>query len=330
METLKQSKKVFSQLGFCYIIGTAIIYLLQWILSALIGKYHPQWMQSTDFNLIFGGITVYACGMPFILLLTSRMEKDVIERRKMKWWQFALAFIICYSLVYVSNFAGIAITTFVGILKGSPVQNGLLDVVTGGNIWINFVVMVVVAPIVEEYVFRKVIVDRTVRYGQGIAIAASGLMFALYHGNLNQFAYAVVLGCFFAFIYVKTGNLKITIAMHAIVNFMGSIVAGQLMKLLAYDELMTLDLTDAEALMQHMTEHTLGWLLFGLYALGLFTVVIAGIVLFVIAIVKKRFVFESERMQLPKGKGFQALILNPGMLVFCAIWLVLIVMQLFQ
>ena len=328
MDTLKQSKKVFSQLGFCYIAGTAVIYLLQWILSALIGTYHPQWLQNAAFNLIFAGITVYACGMPFILLLTSRMEKDVIERRKMKWWQFVLALIICYSLIYISNFAGIAITTLVGILKGSPVENELVSVVAGGNVWANFIIMVVAAPIVEEYVFRKVIVDRTVRYGQGIAVAASGLMFALYHGNLNQFAYAVVLGCFFAFIYVKTGNLKITIAMHAIVNFMGSIVSGQLMKLLAYDELMTLDLTDTEALMQHMMDHAAGWLLFGLYALGLFTVVIAGIVLFIIAIVKKRFTFEPARLQLPKGKGFQALILNPGMLVFCAIWLILIVIQL--
>ncbi len=330
METLKQPKKVFSQLGFSYIIGTLMIYLLQWILGGLIGKYHPQWLESTDFSLVLSGITVYAFAMPLILLLISRMEKDVIERRKMKWWQFALAFMICYSLVYISNFAGIAITTMIGVIKGSPVQNGLVEVVAGGNLWVNFVLMVVVAPVVEELVFRKAIVDRTVRYGQGVAIAASGLMFGLFHGNLNQFAYAVVLGSFFAFIYVKTGNVKITIAMHAIINFMGSIVAGQLMKLLAYDELLALDPTDTEAMLQHVTDHLAGWLLFGLYAFCLFAVVIAGIVLFIVAIVKKRFVFEPGRMQIPKGRRFHALILNPGMLVFCAVWLLLIVMQLFE
>ena len=42
----------------------------------------------------------------------------------------------------------------------------------------------------------------------------SGLMFGLFHGNLNQFVYAFVLGLCFGFIYVKTGNIRYTIGLH--------------------------------------------------------------------------------------------------------------------
>ena len=72
----------------------------------------------------------------------------------------------------------------------------------------------------------------------------SGLMFGLFHGNLNQFVYAFVLGLFLAFLYVKTGNLKITIALHMMINFVGGIVSSWLMRMI--------DLTEYEELMQKM------------------------------------------------------------------------------
>jgi membrane protease YdiL (CAAX protease family) len=326
MDEVKQAKKVFSRLGWCYIAGTALVYLLQIILTCVIQVFKPEWLNNLNITLILSSIIIYACGMPLIVLLTRNMDKTAIEHHKMKWWQFVLALIMCYALVYVSNLLGTIVTEVVGAFKGSSVGNSLLDYVTGGNMLVNFVLMVMIAPAVEEYVFRKVIVDRTVRYGQGMAIAASGLMFGLFHGNLNQFAYAVVLGAFFAFLYVKTGNLKITIGMHAIVNFMGSVVAGQIVKLLHYDELLAVDSSDMDAVMEVVMNNLGGWIIYMIYALLLFVVVITGIILLIVF--RKRFRLEPGQTAIPKGKKFSTLIVNPGMLVFCAAWMVLIIIQL--
>lgn len=326
MDDWKQARKVFSRLGWCYIAGTVMVYILQYILVYGIQAYRPEWLMSMTASLLVSGFTVYVCGMPLIVLLTCRMPRTDIPRHKMKWWQFILALIMCYSLVYVSNLVGTLVTTVIGMYKGSSVENNLIEYVTGGNMFLNFILMVVVAPIVEEYVFRKVIVDRTVQYGQGVAIAASGLMFGLFHGNLNQFAYAVVLGAFFAFLYVKTGNLKITIAMHAIINFMGSMVSGLLLRMMNYDELLNADSSDVELMMELIMENLGGWLLFGMYAMVLFAVVITGIILFIVFF--KRFKLEPGTVQMPTGKKIQALFLNPGMLTFCVVWTILIVLQL--
>lgn len=328
METAKKPKQVFSYLGFCYLIGTAALYLLRYILGTVIGNYWPELLNDMNFNLILSTIMVYAIAMPLILLLAKGMEKDDIPRRRAGGKQLVPAFIICYALVFVSNLIGNMITTIIGILKGSAVQNGLVGIVTDGNMLVNFVAMVVIAPIVEEYVFRKVIVDRTVRYGEGAAIITSGLMFGLFHGNLNQFIYAVVLGMFFAFVYVKTGNLKITIVMHAIVNFLGSIVAGSLMRMLDYSELMNAA-ADQELMMQYISDHAGALALYGLYMLFLFAMVITGFVLFIIAIVKKRVVLTQGRTPIAPGKGFSTIMLNPGMLAFVAVYVVLIILQLF-
>ena len=324
MEDWRQSQKVFSRLGWCYIAGTVAVYGLQLILVYGIRFFRPEWLASMTVMLLLSGFTVYVCGMPLIVLLAYRMPKTDIPRHKMKWWQFLLALIMCYSLVYVSNLVGTLVTTLMGVFTKSSVENQLIEYVTDGNMLLNFILMVVVAPIVEEYVFRKVLVDRTVRYGQGVAIIASGLMFGLFHGNLNQFAYAMVLGAFFAFLYVKTGNLKITIAMHAIINFMGSVVAGQLLRMLNYNELQNVDPSDMELMAEIVMDNLGAWVLYLLYGMVLLVVVITGVILFIVFF--KRFKFDPQPMQIPKGKRFQMLFLNPGMLTFCALWVALIIL----
>lgn len=328
MEELKQPKKVFSRLGWCYIAGTVTVYVLQNVLGYFVLAYKPEWANNMSILLALSSIVTYGCGMPLIVLLAQGMERQTIERHKMKWWQFLVALVMCYSLMYVSNIVGTIITTVIGVFKGSQVDNNLITYVTDGSMLVNFVLMVVVAPIVEEYVFRKVIVDRTVQYGQGIAIVTSGLMFGLFHGNLNQFAYAVGLGAFFAFIYIKTGNLKITIGMHAIINFMGSIVAGLLLKMLDYDALLAAEQEGMEAMTNFAMEHLNALVLLGVYVLFLLFVTIIGIIFFIVFF--KRFKVEPGTVQIPKGKFFEVLFLNPGMLTFCIIWLVLIVLQLFM
>ncbi len=329
-QIIKEAKKTFSGLGWCYIAGTLAVYGLQLLLSLVLMRLKPDWLADGSITLIFSCILTYGIAMPLIVLLSRGIPKSRIERHKMKWWQFVLALIMCYSLVYICNFLGIMITSVIGVLKGGMVENKVVEYVTGGNMFLNFIAMVVIAPVIEEYVFRKVIVDRTVRYGQGFAVIASGLMFGLFHGNLNQFAYAVVLGMFFAFLYVKTGNLKITIAMHAIVNFMGSMVGGLLMRMIDYDELMALTQMnpyDTEGMLNLIMDNLAGWILLILYAMLLVAVVIAGIILCIVFF--KRFRLDPGEVQIPTGRRFSVLFLNPGMIVFCVIWLILIVMQLF-
>lgn len=325
-----QAKKTYSRLGWCYIAGTVVINVIQLLYAWYIKKYQPALMENMNITLIMSSITVYVFGLPLIYLLARRMPTTQPEKHKMKWWQFIFSFLMCYAMVYVSNIIGTILTTIIGNVKGSAVQNNLIEVVTQGNLLLNFFLMVIVAPIMEELIFRKVLVDRALRYGQGMAIALSGLMFGLFHGNLNQFAYAVVLGGFFAFLYIKTGNIKITIGLHAIVNFLGSVVASQLMKAIHYDELMQIDLENTDAVLEMVMNHLGGWLLFALYGCFLLLAVLAGVIMVIISVVTKKFALQSGEIVIPKGQRFSTLLLNPGMLVFCIVWIIMIIMQLFQ
>ena len=69
--------------------------------------------------------------------------------------------------------------------------------------------------ILEEFIFRKMVIDRIWQYGEKIAVVTSALIFALFHINLFQFFYALGIGLIFAYVYLRTGKLRYTIIMHA-------------------------------------------------------------------------------------------------------------------
>ena len=71
--------------------------------------------------------------------------------------------------------------------------------------------------------FRKFLIDKTIKYGAKVSIILSAVLFALFHGNLNQFFYAFLIGGFFAYVYIKTGKITYSIILHAVVNLMGSV-----------------------------------------------------------------------------------------------------------
>ena len=68
--------------------------------------------------------------------------------------------------MYLANLLGTLVTMILGIVKGSMVSNNLLQMVTSNNIWANVIVVGILAPIIEEYVFRKLLIDRTIKYGK--------------------------------------------------------------------------------------------------------------------------------------------------------------------
>ena len=102
-------------------------------------------------------------------------------------------------------------------------------------------------------------------------------MFGLFHGNLNQFVYAFVLGLCFGFIYVKTGNIRYTIGLHMLVNFLGSVLGVAILKWLGDDFLSIA--SDPAGMMSYMTGNFGKLIFYFIYIFLLLGVAIAGIIL---------------------------------------------------
>jgi membrane protease YdiL (CAAX protease family) len=98
------------------------------------------------------------------------------------------------------------VTLFQG--GGDPVAIGLLVIAA-----------VVLAPIVEELIFRgclyRFLKSQTTLLPAQIA---SGLLFSMIHWNLLSFLPLVIVGIFLARVYEKTGSILVAIWFHAFFN----------------------------------------------------------------------------------------------------------------
>lgn len=298
----KMYKKDFSGLGFRMACSALLIFAIQTAGSYIVAAIKPEWTGNMDIMLASTMVPLYVLGYPLTFLIMRNREKRTIEKHKMTIGQLILAFMMSYGLMIAGNLIGVMITLGIGVLKGNEVTNPLMSVVTSGNIWISAIYIVLLAPVFEEFLFRKLICDRVAKYGQGTAIVVSGLMFGLFHGNLNQFFYAFFLGSFFAFIYLKTGELKYTIGLHMVINFIGSVLGGLLLQ--------NVDM-----------ETPMGLIIFALYALCVYGIALAGGVLFLVN--RQKMKLQAGEITIEKGSRFKTVICNVGMIVYCLLFVVL-------
>lgn len=327
-QVLKAARRHFSKLGGMYLLGTIVTVVLQTAVAIVVMYLFPQWTVG-DTGLLVSMLPMYLIGMPVLILLVRTVPAEKVERRRIRAGHFVIAVIMAFGAVYLTNIIGNIITAVIGVLKGSAVQNQLADVTESVSLGAIAFWMVLCAPIMEEYVFRKLIVDRTVRYGEGAAVLLSGLMFGLFHGNLNQFVYAFVLGMLLAFLYVKTGNLKITIAIHMLINLMGGLVTSALTRMIDLDEYMNIAADmDLAAMMEYISENMAGLLAYGALMIFMFGTLIAGLVLFIVSLAKKKFSFAKGQAAIPKGKRFRTIFLNAGMSLYVVFWIAMIIYSL--
>lgn len=325
---LHSAKKQFSKLGLMFFLGTISIFAVQLVVTFAVSLIKPEWMLDPNGSLIISVMSMYLIGMPILILLVKQVPAEAPKQHSMKAGHFILSVLMCFAVMYVSNIVGNIFTTVIGLLKGGAVDNVILDIATSTSLIVNFIYMVICAPILEEYIFRKLIVDRTVRYGQGVAVLVSGLMFGLFHGNLNQFVYAFTLGMFLAFLYVKTGKLRYTIGIHMIINFMGSIVSILILRGVNLQEYMEAAQSgDMNLVMAAVMNSLPGWIAYLIYMVAVICIMIAGVVLFIVF--RKKFKLEKGAVAIPKGYRFKTIILNIGMIFYILFWILMIVLQLF-
>ena len=77
---------------------------------------------------------------------------------------------------------------------------------------------VIIAPIIEETLFRFLILERLRRYGDVFAVLASAFMFSMLHASFTNYAYSFVSGIVYGFLAVYTGSMLSPLIIHILNN----------------------------------------------------------------------------------------------------------------
>ena len=311
---MNEHKKVFSKIGFNYLLLALIPLILQILIINIIALWDGTLIKNINVQTIISSITNYIIILPIFILLMKRIESSEISKERLGIKKFITYICIAMTLMWIGNIIGMIITTIIGNTVANDVVNPIEKLIQNSSIYINLLVISILAPIFEEIFFRKLLIDRTIKYGAKLSILLSALLFALFHGNLSQFFYAFMLGGFFAYIYIKTGNIIYSIICHAIVNLYGSVIST----------FFNLSLHNLQNGISMANIGDIGMVAFYIISL----IIIWSIGLYTIFKNYKNIEFEDENRKKKQKKPLRTVFLNPGMMLFIAYHIVIILISL--
>ena len=319
---LKPAKRAFSNAGWGALVILGLGSLLQVGLGAIVGAVSPDLMQRPWALWVFTFAPLYLIAFPVGMLILRRSPRFEGERDRMSAGMFLRTLFICFFVMYTGNIIGTLVNSLLQSLADVPAGNPVMTFATDESVVWKIAVMVVLAPVLEELIFRRMLIDRLRGYGEKWAVFVSALVFGLFHGNLSQFFYAFGLGLIFGYVYLRTRQLRWSALLHMIINFLGSILSPTLLAAADVGAAAQADLGDPEAVAALISP---GYLAFFLYSVCLIGMGIAGLVLLIMRAGRLR--FDPAPAELPRERRFSVTFLNVGMLLFVLMCLALMVLS---
>jgi membrane protease YdiL (CAAX protease family) len=191
--------------------------LLAYIASILLGLSLGSILQLYNLNLGLFVTEIAFIAIPAaIVLCMHRKTLDVKQFSIPNVKRFSLTILIGGSVALIAVYQGIAVRK---ILLG--VDSSGIDV-TGS---ISFLVLVLLAPLCEELLFRPVIQSGLARHWSNCtAVILTAVLFGLFHISLIRFAETFLLGLFAGIVFLKTRQFWCPVAVHLIVNALGPVL----------------------------------------------------------------------------------------------------------
>lgn len=119
-----------------------------------------------------------------------RMWKTEREMKPAAFWQLLCVFVSGQLLFQI---VAVILESILNLFGLSVLE--AMEMATVSNDTVSmFLYTVLAAPVVEEIIFRGLVMRGLERYGRKFAIVASALLFGAFHGNIVQSPYAFVVG----------------------------------------------------------------------------------------------------------------------------------------
>ena len=242
----------------------------------------------------------------FLVLFIYRRKKLFIEdigpkRGKMKVSTFfALLILLLTPSTFVSLFS-FGSEAFLNLF-GLTVNEGINSVLSSEGMQVSmFLYVILFGPIMEEILFRGVLLHRLEKYGKVFAIVVSAISFGVFHGNLTQGIFAIIIGLLLGYVALEY-SLKWCIILHV---FNNSLSMGQ------------------DLLMNYYSDIQVEFICF---------VVLAVIsVLGILLLIKKKTILVEYKEENPTVPGSKALVYgNPWFIVFLCFCFVAVVFYMYS
>ena len=328
-QNIRAARRAYSRTGWGFSAMIGAWYMSAELIVLLLTVLPLPTLLSDLLDYFSGSVTLYAVGIPVLLLVTLGVKREMPKSQSFGFKAFMFALLAAFTAMIAGSMIGSEIDSILqSIFGGSSdiVEEMMSDV----PLWASAILTVGCAPVFEELIFRRILIPRLLPYGEGMAIFMSALLFGLMHGNFQQFFYATLVGLVLGYVFVRSGKWWLCMIMHAIFNFIGGIVPTLIQMLVSpelMDAMMSLtfeNVEDFETIGTLAMESLPGLILLLVYDLVLYGAAITGLVLLIKN--RRKLHLEPTSCPLPRGYKKGPAFGNPGIifsLCLCGVLFVL-------
>ena len=233
--TRKVVSRLFLALCVYTLISYAVVFLSEFFVLLVFGREKMMTILESPYYIFSVQIiSMYLIALPVFMLICRTGITKISEEQKLKreaqkrnssmsFEEMVVLFFISTAVMIIGGLISNMFTGLLSNILGHRIENSTAELISKTPIWLVIAVAVIIGPIVEEFIFRKTMIDILGEFGRGYAITVSAVAFGLFHGNFSQALYATLLGFILGFIYLKSGKLLHCAAMHIALNFFGTV-----------------------------------------------------------------------------------------------------------
>ena len=225
MREKKALRRCANAIGIAMLAYLALTYLVPDVISLastiLLPSIYGSFFSQTFYQILGILSTIISMGLPFFIYAVSIR---IPVRRALPLQMPPLSLLIpsiflTFGATAVASFAsGILqnLLYFLGIY--APGNLGELPTTTASATVVYLISSTLLPAVLEEFVFRGVLMQSLRRFGDAMAVVVSAVLFAAAHGNIIVFPLALTMGLCSGYFVIRMGSLWPSILFHFLYN----------------------------------------------------------------------------------------------------------------
>lgn len=317
----------FSRLCIAILVYIVISQSVASMAVLLLDEINPELLKSGNAQLILSSAIQYLLAFPIFVGLMKKLPASAPEKKKLSGREIFKYLTVTVFVMYVGNYISSFILTVIQERFGGVPENDVSTLLTETDLLLSFAIAGIIGPIIEEIMFRKLLIDRLTPYGEAIAIFFPSLIFGLIHGNLYQFFYAFLIGAILSYVYVRSGRIIYTMIYHCFINLFCGVLPAYVMSQINVDELIEL-LSTGVIPEEYIQANILPLSLLAGYSFIIMGLLFIGIFNFNRGIRRAR--LNRGEIVFPKGKSAEIIFFNVGAIALITSCIILIALSTFS
>ncbi|MBO5321674.1 MAG: CPBP family intramembrane metalloprotease [Clostridia bacterium] len=231
-EEKRKLKKVSNTVGISLLAVTVFTFLLSLGLSflsililALTGKSDVLSTPAVNetVNILYS-IAVFGGIVTAVFKLSHYRISDLVSFKKT---EKGLVLPLFFFGIAFCAFGNIAASYMDAFFEGIGIDYAVPEIEKPDGIFgflLTIIATAIVPALLEEFAFRGIILGSLRKFGDTFALIASSICFGVLHSNFEQIPFAFFVGLFLGFAVLKTGSLRVSIAVHFYNNLMSVLI----------------------------------------------------------------------------------------------------------